>query len=281
MDKVFTKIVIDMETLKVIECESYNYGGPWAYALGTVKQMFTGSNPQTTDLANEDSQFMQTLQNEQGTTFANQQSALNTINQANAPLVAGGAYQYGFSTAEDQALQSNIENQGATATQNSVAAEQLREQQQSGGAEVLPSGAQAALETQARETGAQQTAAQLGQEKIAGYKQGNENFENATKAEESVAELENPTGFAGAANNAGQNSLASQNAVNSLSANSLTAKLLGGAIQGGLSLATGRLSSLMSGGGGGNLAQLQTNASVPGQVPIVNAPLNTSLIPPQ
>lgn len=248
MDKVYTKIVIDMDTLEVVEREGYDYAGPWAYALGQVKQMFSGSNPQTTDLANEDSQFMQTMQNEQGTAFAGQQSALNTINQANAPLVAGGAYQYGFSTAEDQALQSNIENQGAQATQNTVAAQQLREQQQSGGADVLPSGAQAALETQARETGAQATAAQLGQEKIAGYEQGNKNFNNAVGAEEKVADLENPTGFAGAANQSSSNALASQSAVNSLASNSLTAKLLGGAITGGLTAVTGGLENMAGGG---------------------------------
>jgi hypothetical protein len=239
MDKVYTRIVIDMETLEVISREGYDYIGPWEYAIGQVKQALTGSNPQTTANATEDEQFQQTLQNAYNTTFAGQQAALNTVNSAMAPIVAGGEYQYGYGTAENAAMQSEIENAGATATTNSIAAQQLREQQQAGGAGVLPSGAQAALESEARTTGAQSTAAALNQQEIGGYEVGRQNFQQAVGAEEQVAQLENPTGVAGAASEAEGQAINAQNQVNQLQSNSLTGRLLGGGIGGAITSNTG------------------------------------------
>lgn len=260
MKKVITKCVLDMESIKWIpELEkSYYYNGKWGYFLGTIKGMFSGASSEDKGEATEDEQFQQLMEHEQNTAFQGQQEALNTINQAMTPLVKGGAYQYGFSTAEDQALQSQIENAGATATANTVAAQQLREQQATGGAGGLPTGAQEALETQARETGAQKTAAQLGQEKELGYQTGRENFLAGTQAEEQVASLENPAAFANAATNAGDLSLNAIKNVDTNNANSLTAKLLGGTIGGIGSMITGKTSNT----GGAGTSVLNTIGTV-------------------
>jgi len=237
MRRVITKCVLDMESNKWIYEESYLYDGPWAECIGAIvggAASIAGSllnrhgNQAEKKLQTNQQQFMETLQNEQGTQFANNQEALNTLKTAWEPIAKGGAYQYGFSSAEDQNLISQIESGGATATTNSVAAQQLREQQMSGGADVLPSGAQAAIEAQQREVGAQNTANNLLKEKELGYQTGRENFLNSTKAEEDIAQLSNPTSYAEAANQTAQNELGANKAVQTTNAQSLTSKLLGG-----------------------------------------------------
>lgn len=251
MRKVVTKCILDVESNKWTYEESYMYDGPWARALQALPAAISGgaaiagaifggggASSQDKAIAKDQYQFMQELQNEQGTQFANNQEALTTIKNAWEPIAKGGAYQYGFSTAEDQALQSQIENAGATATENSVAAQQLREQQQSEGAAVMPSGAQEAIEAQQREVGAQKTATNLGQEKELGYQVGRENFAQATSAEEAIANLSNPAAYAGAATSAGEAALGSQKNVDTANANSLTSKVLGGIIGGAGNLDT-------------------------------------------
>lgn len=241
MIKIFTKIVIDMETLKVIERYGYIYDGPVAYAaaaalpligmgVSLIGSLFGHSGPSDAEkaAAKSDFQFTQTMQNEQSTQFANNQDALDTLKKAWDPIAKGGAYQYGFSSPEDAALRSSIENAGATATTNTVAAEELRQQQESGGADTMPTGANAALDTIARETGAQKTATELGNEKLAGYAQGHQNFTEATSAEAKIAELSNPTAYADAAVNASKQGLESQKNIDTQNANSMTSKLMGG-----------------------------------------------------
>jgi len=101
---------------------------------GIIQGLFGGASPQETQDAKLDSQFMQTLQAEQGTIFSENQQLQNQLNTAWNPIIQGGAYQYGFSTQEDQALQDQIRTEGAQQTTNTINAEQLREQQATGGA---------------------------------------------------------------------------------------------------------------------------------------------------
>jgi hypothetical protein len=216
----------DMETLELVAHDGvYDYEGPVSTFLG-------GASGEEKSNATEEQQFMQQLQAEQTTQFANEQIAQTAIQKAWAPIVAGGAYQYGFSTAEDQQLQQNIENQGATATQNTENAALLREQQATGGAGGGPAGGTEALNAQIAATGAQTTATNLGREKELGYETGRANFENATSAEESVAGLSSPTSYSSVATGAAGAENQSQSTVDTANANSLTAKLLGGAAQG-------------------------------------------------
>ena len=242
MPKLITKCVLDMETLRWIPEleESRPYSGLWELAFGASE----GDN------ANSQSErdFMSTLQGEQATQFANEQQAQNQVQQAWSPIVAGGAYQYGFSTAEDQELHSQIINQVAQATQNTENASLLREQQESGGASSAPTGADAAVNAQVAATGAQNTGNELVQEKEEGYQQGSKLFQEGTAAEEDVATLANPNGAAGAATGAAGAANQSQQMVDAGNANSLTSKLLGGAISGGVSALTGGLSNMAGGG---------------------------------
>lgn len=225
MRRVITKCVLDIESNKWIEEESYSYDGQWEQCLG-------GASGEDISLAKDEKQFMETLQNEQSTQFSNLQDAMNAIQTAWSPIMKGGAYQYGFSTAEDQNLISQIESGGATATANAVSAQQLREQQMAGGADVLPSGAQSAIEATQRELGAQETATNLLKEKELGYQVGRENFAKATEAEKAVGELANPTGYAEAATSAAGAANQAQKQVDTMNANSLTSKLLGGLTSG-------------------------------------------------
>jgi hypothetical protein len=244
--RIYTKSVLDMETLQFIPelAEFYEYpdGSPLEYCDGGA----SGAAQ-----ANEAAQtaFYKNMTQEQQTTFGESQDILNNLKSAWSPILAAGPYAYGFSTAEDQALRADIENLGAQATTNTVAAQQLREQQQSGGADVLPTGAQAAVETEARELGAQKTAAALSQERLAGYEQGSRLFSEASGALGQTAGLENPVGTANAAIGAGQSATSAINLVDTEQANSLLNKAIGGAIGGAISggemLATGGLSSAM------------------------------------
>lgn len=227
--------------------------------MGFFGDLFGGASGQDKAIAKGDFQFMQTMQNEQNIAFQGFQDALNTVKARMTPIANGGIYQYGFSTPEDQNLQNLIETQGALGTAHSVAAEQLRQQQLSGGAEVLPTGAQATMELQARETGAQKTAEALAQEKELGYQVGRENFLQSTGALERVAGLENPTGFANAATSAEGEALNAQKQVDKMNANSLTSKILGGVIGGAVGYATGGPAGAAKGFAGGYAATGQNS----------------------
>lgn len=248
-DRIITKCVLDMETMQWLPEleESSPYSGNWQECLEGLKGMF-GATGDDQQIANTEREFMTTLQTEQNSQFAQEQQAQQLVQKSWDPIMKGGAYQYGFSTAEDQALQSDIVNKGAEATTNTENAALLREQQASGGAATAPSGATEAINAQIAATGAQSTAANLAQEKLAGYEQGSKLFSEATGAEEDVAKLADPTGYAGAATGAGNAALNSTKYVDTMNANSLTSKLMSGAIEGGLSVATGGVSSLAEAG---------------------------------
>jgi hypothetical protein len=234
---------LDMETLEWVSNDGvYLYDGPIVDFLGGAS---SGDNAD----AKSEREFMQTLQGEQQTQFANEQEAQQQVERAWAPIVAGGAYQYGFSTAEDARLQEDIITRGAEATTNTENAALLREQQESGGANAGPSGATEALNAQIAATGAQSTATALGQEKELGYETGRQNFETAVGGETQVAELANPSGYANAATGAAGVTNTAQSTVDAANANSLTSKLLGGVLGAAPGIA-GSVAEGLQGGGG-------------------------------
>jgi hypothetical protein len=242
--KIITKAVLSLETMQWIPEleESYLYSGPLDLCLG-------GATSGEKGIAVDEETFLQNMQDEQQTQFQNEQTAQNQVQQAWAPIVAGGAYQYGFSTAEDQQLQGNIENAGAQATENTENAAQLRQQQATGGAGGGPAGGQAALDAQIAATGAQSTATNLGQEKEQGYSAGRQLFEQGTGAEEAVAGLSSPTSYANSANTAASTAMSGQEALDAANANSLLSKVVGGVV-GAIPGIGGSVAEGMSGGGG-------------------------------
>lgn len=147
--------------------------------------------------------FMSTLQGEQNQAFAGNQTALNAVQGAWGNVLAGGAIPEGYSPGLDSLLQSKIINQGATNTANAENASALQQKQASGGANVLPTGANAAINAGIEAKGQQSTAENLTNEKIADYSQGITNLGAATTGELGVASGENEVGLAGAASGAG------------------------------------------------------------------------------
>jgi len=161
------------------------------------------ANPTVVQVSKQAPQFWDMLQAQQQLAFQGNQAALQAVSKAWAPVLQTGAVPYGFSAGLDALLKSNIIDTGAANTANAMNAQDLRLKQESGGANVLPTGTQEALKAQTAELGGQATAKNLAAEKIAGYDQGLKNLEGGTQAELGVASGENETGLAGATNEAG------------------------------------------------------------------------------
>jgi hypothetical protein len=154
------------------------------------------SNQVVKDIANEGLSFFNNLQQQQQLEFGSSQAALNAVNSAWAPILAGGAIPYGYSPGLDKMLQANVISTGTQATANATNAAALQQKQATGGANVLPTGASEAVNAEIQALGQQKIASGLQEEKIAGYDQGVKNLEAATGAELGVAGAENPTGGA-------------------------------------------------------------------------------------
>ena len=246
MKKAITKCVMDMESLLWLpELEEFSeYAGKWEYALGGASE---GDN----SVNSEQHQFFNELTQNTTTAFQGAQTDLDALNKAWGAISSQGINQYGYSSAEDRAITGAITNAGAQATENTVSAEQLNQQQAAGGANAGPSGASEALQTQAREVGAQNTATELGKEKIAGFEQGNQNYLNAMSGEQNVASEQGSLAGSMASSAVGQggNEIKSQQMVDTANQNSLLNKVLGGVVNAGLGLATGGVSTLMQGAG--------------------------------
>lgn len=161
------------------------------------------ANPTVTGVAQQGSQFFDSLQQQQQQAFGGNQAALQAVSSAWAPVLQTGAVPYGYSAGLDQLLSSNAIQEGAAATTNAQNAAALQEKQAAGGANVMPTGAQAQISADIAAKGAQSTAQALTGIKEAGYQQGLSNLTGATQAELGVAGGENETGLAEGATGAG------------------------------------------------------------------------------
>jgi hypothetical protein len=199
--------------------------------------------PSASAKANESAQaaFYTQMTSEQTQMFASQTALLSQIQAVSAPILAAGPNQYGFSAAEDAALQDTIINQGAKATADTVNATKLQQTQATGGTNLLPTGAGEELTANAEILGAQSTATNLANEKLAGYQQGNQNYGQALSALSGVAGLESPTSYATAATGAGNASTGATELADS-ERSTLLSSLLGGVI-GGLGSASSPLNT--------------------------------------
>jgi hypothetical protein len=196
--------------------------------------------------ANEEAQtnFFNQMVAQQNETFGQQQELLTQIKAVAAPILAAGPNQYGFTTAEDQALRTEISNNANAGIANATTAAELRNKQATGGTDVLGTGAQQELAANADILGEQSKAEQLSQEKLAGFQAGSTNYENAVKALSGVAGLQNPTAYAGATTGAGNAATGAINLADS-ERSQLLNSLLGGAAQGALGVATGGLGNAL------------------------------------
>lgn len=199
--------------------------------------IFGGEDKYTKQDAIQQYNFMGDLIGEQNAAWGTNQAISQQISNMWASVAKSGQLPYGFAPSLDAALRTNIFNLGTQATTNAVNAQQLREQQESGGAPVLPTGANAQTEAVAQTLGQQQTAQALGQERIAGYQQGVTNLTSATKGLETAGELESPTGIASAAVGEGGN----VNKVAQLGSQEQQSNLLHSVLSGGVAGALGNL----------------------------------------
>lgn len=206
--------------------------------MSFLSSIFGGASAGENLVAKEQTDLYKTLAQHYGVDWNQNQQYLAQLDAAWNPILAGGAYQYGFSVPEDQLLQSQIETAGAQQTTNTINAEQLREQQATGGASSGPTGGNEALEAMAAQTQAQSTAQSLAAEKLAGYQQGNTNFLNATNVKQGLVAATNPNQAAATAISGGEAAMSAQQAVTAANQNSLIGKLLSGAVQGGMTALT-------------------------------------------
>src|SRR6267142_2373680 len=184
--------------------------------------------PSAESKANEKSQmdFYKTATEQQKITFGQQQDLHKVVMDATVPILQKGPQQYGYTPEVDALLKS----------ENIDSATQLAERQKAGGASVLPTGASAQLEENARILGEQSKARSLSQEKLSGYQAGSQLYGQALNALSGVTGR--PTDYTSAATGAGQGATGAINLADS-ERSTLLSSLLTGAIQGGLTVATG------------------------------------------
>jgi len=175
--------------------------------------MGKGSSAQQNSIAGSQQSFMSTLQNDYGTAFSGQQNILDGLTKSMNSTLAGGPSQFGFSAAENTALKTTATSSIAQSYQNQKQAAGAAAAAAGGGGAVLPNGSQGQTQAELASQAAQsQSNALLGIQE-AGYKQGNANYKEAASGLTSVASLENPSGLASSANNAGEASMSSADAI--------------------------------------------------------------------
>jgi len=255
MNKTFviTSLVIDFASGRVLDKTGYWYEGPVSLAKGASAGMES--------LANEQAAFTSQLMGDYAVQFAGQQAILNTLQSTLNPIISAGPNQMGFSAAQLANL-----NAGAvqgTGQQYAGAKKALAEQQSAagGGNIPLPSGVASQQQAQLASSSAATASGELMDIQQKGYQQGYNQYEAAIGQLGGVANMMNPTGYAGAANTSGQDAFSSATEVqkmnNAASPWNLVGGILGGAVGAGLDAMTGGIGGMAAsalgniGGGGG------------------------------
>jgi hypothetical protein len=216
-----------------------------------------GPTAQQTDIANSQQNFMKTLQSDFGTAFAGQQNIINGLTKSLTSTLNAGPSQFGFSQPELTALNTTATSGNAQAYQNARAAAGEAAAAAGGGAAVLPTGSQGETQAELAGKASQNLSNNLLGIQEAGYKQGVQNYQFAEGGLQGAAGLENPQGYAGAANTAGDEAMNSATTIQKAKAaanpwsqvGGLVGSLAGAAIQGGMGMMTGGASSALGGFG--------------------------------
>lgn len=161
------------------------------------------ANPYVADTAASAAQFFSTLQQQQQQAFSGNQTALDAVSKAWAPVLSSGAVPYGYSAGLDSLLKANVIDTGSQGIANATNESELRQKQLAGGADNMPTGAQAQINADINATGQQKIAEGLQKEKIAGFQQGETNLKDATSAELGIAGAEDAPQLASASTGAG------------------------------------------------------------------------------
>jgi hypothetical protein len=135
----------------------------------------------------------------------------NSLNSQIQPIIAGGPGQYGFTPAENAALNAGVINTASTNFKNQSVAQSNQIAAQSGGTG-LPSGAQEQLTQQLGMQQAQGVSSAENAITTAGYAQGLSNYQSALGQEDSLISDWNPNNFASSATGGGQATTGAVNA---------------------------------------------------------------------
>src|SRR5258706_5944922 len=186
--KIYTHIVFDMESGVVLNSDHYEYSGDVELACGATGGQKTAqaNEVKVSDLLRTDMQLV----------FGKNQNLLDTLTKALSPTVQAGSSQYGFSPTEDAARRTQATQQIAAAGQNATNA--TRNAVAGQGGMNLPSGSEAAIESELAQNQANaQASAQLGIT-AQGYEAGRENyFRSVSDLGGAPGQLENPATNAG------------------------------------------------------------------------------------
>jgi len=212
--------------------------------------MCGGASSAQKQLSQEQSQFYQQLQQNYGTEFAGQQSILNSLSSAFAPIVGAGVNQQGFSAPELAAMNTAAINNSAGNYANAARAVNEQIAGRGGGNMYLPSGTSAAIQGNIAAQAAGNLSNAENQITQANYQQGRQNFFNAAGALGGVASTYNPASFAGQATGAGNAAFGSATQI--YNQGNQWMGMLGGALGG----AVGTVASGLSGGLGTEVSNL-------------------------
>ena len=165
--------------------------------------MGKGATANQNQILNSQQSMQNTLTQDFGTSFAGQQNIINGLTKSLQSTLNAGPSQFGFAAPEVTALNTAATTGNAQAYQNARAAAG-EAAAAVGGSANLPTGASGQTQAElASNAAVNQSNALLGIQE-AGYKQGNQDYNEAVSGLNATAGLENPTGIAGAANQAGE-----------------------------------------------------------------------------
>lgn len=197
--KVYTKIEYIWDGERYAQTYEESFESPEDGQIALCK----GASDEQEKLQQSQSKMYDTLTNDYNTQFANQSNILQSLNNSLSPIVNAGPSQFGYSKAQENALNSQAIQGTAQEYQNAQRALQNQQAARGGGTMYLPSGVDAQNNASLASAGANQISSQLLGIKNAGYEQGNRNYNNAVAAMGGVASQYNPNAYAGNANSAG------------------------------------------------------------------------------
>ncbi len=208
--KIYTRLDYQWDGKQYVLVHEEGFDCPFSGQVALCK----GASSSENAINQQQQQFQSTLQTDYGQQFANQSNILSSLNNSLTPTVAAGPNQFGYSTAQTNALNSTA-IQGA-ANANKQAQQQVQNQQAiaGGGNQYLPSGVNAQVNASVASNSANNLSNNLLNIQNAGYQQGNQNYNNAVAGMGGVAQQYNPTGFAGQTTGAGSAALSGASTIN-------------------------------------------------------------------
>ena len=223
-----------------------------------------GATPGQNAIANQTSQFSQTLTQQASTVFGNSSSVFSDLVNSFEPIVAAGPSQNGFSAAE----KSNLDSQAITQTGQDyrnakAAAGDMASSVGGGNDSAVTGGSVTGANLNIADSAAAQTSDELGQINLADEQQGNANYNNAAKGLTDATSVFNPS--TSAANSATNSQNAASSAANNVAAANNSWM---GLVSAGLGGVTGALTGGLMGGFGGGSSPANLGSGDQGQTAV-------------